>query len=413
MRAYSRLLESLVRLGSIGTHDVLNSVNLVINEFRREFLYAIYTWNTDANIEVYFRRFNIQVFDGSLKIQGDGRGVEEASRLILRNTLIGSGKKVVMLFKDEGDEYVKVPTKPEFAITINPAVSFIASSILTLVIFLMLTRYGIALTIISVIAQVVAINMLYTYLSFTRMVKVRVDGSRIIKVTVTLPINTPEDTLFRLISYASSLRRVKREELTQVITILRAIGGSTQVSIGVDYLTIPSINGVKIYLVPSPDCNAVSMNLLGKFIVIGTKLVACLNQGELEAVINHELGHIVHLDTYKSLIASIIYSLASAIMLFYVIPVIGLTPLSVVIYVSIILAAIVISLALSRLNEVKADLYALSRGYRVPLATALVKVTYPSIYSTPIKAVFLSHPSTLIRVNKLLRATGKTHSKQL
>ncbi|KUO85563.1 MAG: hypothetical protein AT709_03680 [Caldivirga sp. MG_3] len=75
MRAYSRLLESLVRLGSIGTHDVLNSVNLVINEFRREFLYAIYTWNTDANIEVYFRRFNIQVFDGSLKIQGDGRGL--------------------------------------------------------------------------------------------------------------------------------------------------------------------------------------------------------------------------------------------------------------------------------------------------------------------------------------------------
>ncbi|MFP3157941.1 MAG: M48 family metalloprotease [Caldivirga sp.] len=413
MRAYSRLLESLVRLGSIDMHDVLNSINLVISEFRREFLYAIYTWNAETNVEVYFRRFSIQVLDSSLKIQGDGRGVDEVSRFILRNTLIGDGKRVVMLFRDEGDEYVKVPTKPEFAITVNPAVSFIISSILTLVIFLLLTKYGIAPTIISVIAQVMAVNLLYTYLSFMRMVKVRVDGSRIIRVTVTLPTNTPEDTLFRLISYASSLRRIRREELTQVTAILRAIGGSTQVNVKVDYITIPSISGVKIYLVPSPDCNAVSMNLLDKFIVMGTKLVACLNQGELEAVINHELGHIVHLDTYKSLIASIIYSLASAIMLFYVIPVIGLTPLSVVIYVSVVLAAIVISLALSRLNEVKADLYALSKGYRAPLATALVKVTYPSIYSTPIKAVFLSHPSTLSRVNKLLKATGKTHGRQL
>lgn len=408
MQAYSKLLNSLIRLGSIKVPDIMGIIDEIIGkaitELNNKLLYIVYSWNSTASIEVYFNKLNLTVRDNSIEMHGDKRSVEDISRLIVRRMLIGDGKRVVMIFRDEGDYYIKVPTKPEFSITINPAVSFIASSILTLIILLLLTRYSIPLTLAAVALQVIAVNVMYTYISFSRMSKIKVNGLSMLKVTTILPINVPEDVLFRVVSYASSIRRIRKDELDQVVRTIRAIGGPAVLSIDIERVSIPQLSNINIYLVPSPECNAVSLNLFSKIIVISTKLIACLSQGELEAVVNHEVGHIVNLDTYRALLTSLIYSLASAAVLIYVVPMIESTMVSLAIYASIIFVAIVFSMALSRLSEIRADLYALSKGYREQLATALVKVTYPYIHSIPLKTLFLSHPSTLSRINRLLNA---------
>ncbi|ABW02517.1 M48 family metallopeptidase [Caldivirga maquilingensis] len=408
MRAYSKLLDSLMRLGSIKVSDIMRNLSTGNNN---DLLYVIYSLNSDISIEAYFTRFYLAITNGSLRIRGDLKKADEFSKIMLRNTVIGNGRKLVMLFKDNGEEYVKIPTRPTSSITMNPAVSFIVSSILTLIIFLLLTKYGILLTLAVVIAQVLLTNIAYTYVSFLRMIKLRVNGSNIIKVVVTLPIDVPEDTLARLVSYASSIKSISKSQLTLLISGLRAIGGSMITSINVERISMPLIKGINVYLVPSPECNAVSLNLINKVILVSTKLVACLNEDELRAVIHHELGHIINKDTYKALVASVVYSLVSAVMLLYVIPRIGLTLVTVSAYALIALLAIVISLTLSRINETKADLYALSKGYKESLATALVKVTYPSIHSPLIKQVFLSHPTTLSRVNAILKASKRLNGK--
>ncbi|WP_291767306.1 M48 family metallopeptidase [Caldivirga sp. UBA161] len=408
MRAYSKLLDSLMKLGSIKVSDIMRNLSTGND---KGLLYVIYSLNSDISIEAYFTKFYLAITNGSLKIRGDLKKADEFSKIILRDTVIGNGRRLVMLFKDNGDEYVKIPTRPASSITMNPAISFIASSILTLAIFLLLTKYGILLTLAVVIAQVLLTNIAYTYVSFLRMIKLRVDGSSIIKVMVTLPINVPEDVLARLISYASSIKSISGSQLALLISGLRAVGGSMITNINVERVSMPSIKGINIYLVPSPECNAVSLNLINKVILVSTKLVACLNEDELKAVIHHELGHIINKDTYKALAASVAYSLASAVMLLYVIPRIGLTLVAITTYTLIALLAIVTSLALSRINETRADLYALSKGYKESLATALVKVTYPSIHSSLIKQVFLSHPTTLSRVNTILKATKRLNGK--
>ncbi len=408
MRAYSKLLDSLMKLGSIKVSDIMKFLSV---NGDNNLLYVIYSLNSDISLEAYFTRFYLAVVNGALKIRGDLKKADEFSKAILRDTIIGNGKKLVMLFKDNGDEYVKIPTRPASSITMNPAVPFIVSSILTLIIFLVLTRFGILLTLTVVIAQVLLTNMAYTYLSFLRMVKLRIDGSSIIKVVVTLPVDIPEDAFARLISYASSIKSISKNQLTLLISGLRAIGGSMIINISVERTSVPLIKGVNIYLVPSPECNAVSLSLINRVIIIGTKLMACLNDDELKAVIYHELGHIINKDTYKALIISVAYSLISVIMLLYVIPRIGLTLIMILIYALIALLAIIISFTLSKVNETKADLYALSNGYRESLATALVKVTYPSIHSSLIKRVFLSHPTTLNRVNTILKASKRLTSR--
>ncbi|WP_292000227.1 M48 family metallopeptidase [Caldivirga sp.] len=411
MRAYSKLLDSLMKLGSIKVSDIVRSLNTNAEKNGNGLLYVVYSLNSDISIEAYFTRFYLAVTNGSLRIRGDWRKAEEFSKIMLRDTVIGNGKKLVMLFRDEGEEYVKIPTRPSSSITMNPAVSFITSSILTLIIFLLLTKYGILLTLTVVIAQVLLTNIAYTYVSFLRMIKLRVNGSSIIKVTATLPIDVPEDTLTRLISYASSIRSISKNQLALLISGLRAIGGSMILNISIERVLVPSIKGVNVYLVPSPECNAVSLNLINKVIVVSTKLVACLNEDELKAVIHHELGHIVNKDTYKALAASVAYSLTSAMMLLYVIPRAGLTIVTITAYTLIALLAVVTSLALSRINETKADLYALSSGYKESLATALVKVTYPSIHSSLVKRIFLSHPTTLSRINAILKMTKRLNER--
>ena len=408
MRAYSKLLDTLMKLGSIKVSDIVRNLSTGND---KGLLYIVYSLNSDISIEAYFTRFYLAITNGSLRIRGDLKKADEFSKIMLRDTIVGNGRKLVMLFKDNGDEYVKIPTRPASSITMNPAISFIASSILTLVIFLLLTKYGILLTLAVVIAQVLLTNIAYTYASFLRMIKLRVDGSSIIKVMVTLPIDVPEDTLARLISYASSIKSISRSQLALLISGLRAVGGSMITNISVERVSMPSIKGINVYLVPSPECNAVSLNLINKVILVSTKLVACLNEDELKAVIHHELGHIINRDTYKALVASVAYSLVSAVMLLYVIPRIGLTLVTISAYALIALLAIVTSLALSRINETRADLYALSKGYKESLATALVKVTYPSIHSSLIKRVFLSHPTTLSRVNTILKAAKRLNGK--
>ncbi len=397
---YSRLINLLMRINALPRQEVVRKVlEVAQGPMLGSLLYIVYSLNSSERIDAWFRGFKISVDSGYSTSGSAG----EFSRTLLRSLIVGNYRYIVMLFRQEihGNNvaYRKIPTRPFYNITMNPAISFVASSILTILIFLTLTRFSLWLTFAAAALQVSIVNVAYSVISLRRMTKVRINGSKILKIIARLP-REDEETASRIIAYASTISLISQGEIADIISKLRGIAKVSDVYL--ELINIPDFKGVDIYIVPSPDCNATSVKLVKGIILVATRLVACLNQDELDAVLNHELAHLKRLDTLRSLLYSLAYSLASLVVLVMFIARMGNIE-AWLIYAAMVVAALLISLALSRYSEVKADQYAAMRTSVKALALALTKATYPNIYENPLVEAFRGHPSTLRRINNISR----------
>lgn len=399
--SYCKLLNALIKINAIDKVGVIKEMlNMFSDSLKEKPLYVIYSLDGDPYLEAYFKRPRIRLSKSGLDIFNDGRVLGNLCRGVIRRILIGEGTRVVMMFKDENSRYVKLPTRPEFKVSLNPLIPMVISIVATLAIFIFLIRYGLWVTILATALQAPLISIAYTYIGLNNIAKININGSRLLRITIHIPRDSGNDALNRILMYASSIREIEPSEISELVSRLRLMAGNGNVY--VDYLTIPNVKNAKIYMVPSPECNAISLNLFKGIIVLSNKLLACLSGSELESVILHELGHLANLDTYKSLVISAAYSSVMTIILFYTIFKTGLTPLSIAIYALSILVAILLVMMFSRFSEYRADEYAIRANMAPGLATSLVRITYPTIDASIIKQAFMSHPTTLRRIMRMV-----------
>ncbi|GEM_PF-2900071 len=186
------------------------------------------------------------------------------------------------------------------------------------------------------------------------------------------------DILSRLMNGEPILRdavkvRVKRYELSRAVEALaKRLGG---------------VKPGSLYLYNVLYRNAMSVGVGRHSAVILTSgLLIDMDEGEVEAVIGHELSHLYRGDIILFTLAAVAEYAARMYYFFVYNPVLLTYPALVVGY---LLAAMTGLFMYAKLLEIRADMDVISKGYGRQLASALVKIGYP---------LLLEEKSVLLRV---------------
>ncbi|MFB6470330.1 MAG: M48 family metallopeptidase [Vulcanisaeta sp. AZ3] len=168
------------------------------------------------------------------------------------------------------------------------------------------------------------------------------------------------------------------------------------------------ISSHRIYLVNLDQCNAASVGIPGlNYIILTSRLVSCLNKDELMAVIAHEIGHIVHGDSAKTLFLVSLSQLINIALIIYIVPIMTLPVIPLII--SVIILELLAIMFMMRLSEYSADKYALRLVPNRVLVMALLRVTWRELYNELVSRrlrIFDVHPTVSSR---LLRMSSIFH----
>ncbi len=328
-------------------------------------------------------------------------------------------KKIVLLFKENSDgKYVKVSNvlKPCEGLSIKlaahaPTISFLISIIVAL---LIVTLYNSVLLSLAVATMSSALaTMLFTGVLMSRLHALELTGCRLLKVEIWYSHTVPESRINALLRL---LRRfdVVENPVEQIRTVTETLLGEylvkvryCQVEVKDPVKAILSRRKVRLLLVnaENPEAFSLVVPLVCRCIVLTSKLVALLENEELQAVIAHELGHIVNRDHVNCLLltmlnAVIVYGLYIAVIRLGLPLVYGFT-----IFTTYVMSVILLVRYLSRRAEIRADRYAIGVVGPLSLIMALIRVAWKSLiaelnsyFTYLISKAFSSHPPVIDRL---------------
>ncbi|GAB6948262.1 hypothetical protein JCM16161A_23920 [Vulcanisaeta sp. JCM 16161] len=351
-----------------------------------------------------------------VRVRGRGKMRDLVNALVLRYLGTDGMRRITILLVQRDNRIYRVNDLPR---AYSPSIGLIG---LMLVSIMALSIIVAVLRIINVIPSIhlililllspLLIPIIYSYVLQLRVRHGDLRNSRIIKFV--LEYGDFEERRFN-----EALRLLSRIENTRSLSEIRRFLISLVNDVRTkpqnfyeEYIDINSLisklgirNNYGIYLVNVNQCNAASIGLPGiNYIVLTSRLVSCLSTDELAAVIMHEVGHIVHGDSAKTLFLISLAQLVNIALITYIIPLMSLPA------IPILMAAILLEVfgivSVMKLSEYSADKYALRFVHRRSLAMALIRVTWKELHNELVSrrfGVFASHPSVSSRLVRILR----------
>ena len=367
---------------------------------------VVYGSNEDAELSI----------NHEVRVKGHGRMKDLINALVLRYLGTDGMRRITILLLKRNNRVYRVNDLPR---TYSPSIGLIGLmliSIMALSIIVAVLRVidiipSIHLIIILLLSPLL-IPIIYSYILQLRVRHGDLRGSRIIKFVL-------EYSDFDEGRFNEALRLLSRIENTKSLSEIRRF----LISLVNDERTKPRnfyeeeidvnslINklGVRgnygIYLVNVNQCNAASIGLPGiNYIVLTSRLVSCLSTDELAAVIMHEVGHIVHGDSAKTLFLISLAQLVNIALITYIIPLMSL-PAIPILLMAVLLEVLGIVYVM-KLSEYSADKYALRFVSPKSLAMALIRVTWKELHSELVSrrlGIFASHPLVSSRLVRIMR----------
>ena len=351
-----------------------------------------------------------------IKVKGRGRMRDLVNALVLRYLGTDGMRRITILLLQRNNRIYRVN---DLSRTYSPStgliglmlISIMALSIIVAVLRVINIIPSIHLIIILLLSPLL-IPIIYSYILQLRVRHGDLRNSRIIKFVL-------EYGDFEERKFNEALRLLSRIENTRSLSDIRRF----LISLINDERTKPRnfheeeidikslINklGIRsnygIYLVNVNQCNAASIGLPGiNYIVLTSRLVSCLSTDELAAVIMHEVGHIVHGDSAKTLFLISLAQLVNIALITYIIPLMSLPAIPILLMVILLEMFSIISVM--KLSEYSADKYALKFVSPRSLAMALIRVTWKELHNELVSrrlGIFASHPSVSSRLVRIMR----------
>ncbi|MCG2866139.1 MAG: M48 family metalloprotease [Vulcanisaeta sp.] len=352
-----------------------------------------------------------------IRIRGHGKAKNLLNALVLRYLGTDGSRKITILLMRRGSRVYRVSDLPKLQSLPLGLISLVLTSLIIMSLIIAVLRITSILPPIHVIVALLLapllIPIIYSYIIQVRIRHGDLRNSQIIKFV--LEYNDFDDTRFnnalRLLARIESSRSL--DEIRRFVLSLVGNPGTSPRNYYeeiIDMDTIMNKLGTKnygIYLVNMNQCNAASIGLPGiNYVILTSRLISCLNERELMAVIMHEVGHIMHGDSAKTLFLISLAQLVNIALITYVIPIMRLPAIPILI-TAILIELLTITLTM-KLSEYAADKYAMRFVQGKDLATALIKVAWRELHneltSGKIKKLrtFNTHPTVSARLIRII-----------
>ncbi len=351
-----------------------------------------------------------------VRVRGRGKTRDLLNALVLRYLGTDGMRRITILLLQRGDRVYRVNDLPR---AYSPPtgliglmlLSIMALSIITAVLRIINVIPSIHLIIILLLSPLL-IPIIYSYILKLRVKHGDLRGSRIIKFVL-------EYGEFEEERFNEALRLLSRIENTRSLSEIRgflmSLVSNARVRpsnfyeevIDVDSLInrLGVVGNYGLYMVNVNQCNAASIGLPGiNYIVLTSRLVSCLSEDELTAVIMHEVGHIIHGDSVKALFLISLAQLVNIVLITYVIPLMSLPAIPML--TAAILLEVFGIISVMKLSEYSADRHALKFVPKRSLAMALIRVTWRELHSELVSrrlGLLSSHPSVSSRLIRILQ----------
>ncbi len=322
-------------------------------------------------------------------------------------------KRVVSLYVRSDNYLVKLtPTGMDKLVVIVSRAAQLLIVFSITIIFALLVTLGLPL-LISTVLTILSLNLLMLILpeAIVRVARLpALDSEQIYKLEIAFPENVKKSLLGTIVRTLQLLTKVQIDSVNRLLSFIGEIAESASVSIKrvrVNRGILDEIRkrGIKILILSSDIPDAFSIQGVRKYIILTTRLLALLEEHELEAVIAHELGHIAraHIPVILA-VASVLYAVVPLLVKFTLM--LRLDVLSTVIIVTIlILSLFLLSWALIRRLELDADEFAARLVGSHVLAESLISVAWKQIVLelerprlTSLLNFFSTHPLVIKRI---------------
>ncbi len=265
---------------------------------------------------------------------GHGKMRDLMNALVLRYLGTDGMRRITILLLQRGNRIYRVNElpraySPSIGLIGLMLVSIMALSIIIAVLRIINVIPSIHLIIILLLSPLL-IPIIYSYILQLRVRHGDLRGSRIIKFVLEYGGDFEErrfNEALRLLSRIESTKSLSeiRRFLISLINDARTKPPQNFYEEEIDVNSLLNKLGIRnnygIYLVNVNQCNAASIGLPGiNYIVLTSRLVSCLNTDELAAVIMHEIGHIIHGDSAKTLFLISLAQLVNIALITYIIP---------------------------------------------------------------------------------------------
>ncbi len=348
-----------------------------------------------------------------IRIKGHDKVKDLLNALVLRYLGTNGVRKITVLLLRRGNRVYRVNDLPRIqSLPVGLIGLVLLLIIMVSIVITILRMMNVMLSmhlIILMLLSPLIVPVIYSYILQLRIRQGNLRDSEIIKITL-------EYSEFEEKKFNEALRFISRIENIRSLTEIRRFimtlvnnAGTKPQAFREEVINVDSILdklGVKnygVYLVNMDQCNAASIGLPGiSYIVLTSRIVSCLNNDELTAVMMHEVGHIVHGDSAKALFLISLSQLVNIVLITYIIPLINLPAIPIL--VSALLMELFMILLIMRFSEYTADKYAMKFIPSRDLAMALIKVTWKELHQELVSSrlrILNSHPSVsgrLIRI---------------
>ncbi|MFP3216940.1 MAG: M48 family metalloprotease, partial [Vulcanisaeta sp.] len=320
-----------------------------------------------------------------IRIRGRGRSRSLLNAVVLRYLGTGGLRRITVLLIRRGNRVYRVDDLPRIRSLPLGLISLVIVSVIAISIITAILRVVDIVSSIHIIMALLLTPMIIPIVySYILQVKIRhydLRGAQIIKFTL-------EYEEFDNARFNNALRLLEKVEKSRSLDVIRrailSIVNNPDTAPRNYYEEVIDVDklrgrlGIKdygIYIINMDQCNAASIGLPGiNYVILTSKLVSCLNEDELAAVIMHEVGHVVHGDSAKTLFLMSLAQLINVVLITRVIPVMSLPALPILI--GAVFAEILVITLIMRLSEYAADKYAMRFVRNRDLALALLKVAW-------------------------------------
>ncbi|MGC9153025.1 MAG: M48 family metallopeptidase [Vulcanisaeta sp.] len=332
--------------------------------------------------------------------------------IVLRYLGTDGSRKITILLLRKGNRIYRVDDLPRIQSLPIGLIGFVMISILILSAAIAVLRIMNLIPsihlIIALLLTPLLIPIIYSYILQLRIRRGSLWNSQIIKFTLEYG-EFDEGKFSNALRFLSRIDNVRSlSEIRRFVLSLVNNPETAPQNFHEDVIDIGSIMrryGIKygIYMVNMNQCNAASVGMPGiNYVILTSRLVSCLNKDELLAVIMHEVGHVVHSDSAKTLFLISLGQFINIALITYIIPLMRLPAIPILI--SALFLELFAITFIMKLSEYSADKYAMRFIPSRDLAMALLRVTWKELYSELTSRrlrIFSTHPPVLSRLVRM------------
>lgn len=351
--------------------------------------------------------------NGSVEVKGKGKVKDLVNALVFRYMGTEGLRRISVLLIRKGNRIYRINDLPKMNSSFFGLMGILLISLfsvsLVAVVFRLLGRIPSLHAVLILLLTPLLAPILYAYLLRISIKGGNVDNASIIKFTIFYDeLSNDFEAVTRLLTKLNNLRSLSEiRRLIYTLSSVKGVVGLSEDAIDINELRnkLGIGKNVRLYLVDMNQCNAASIGFPGlSYILISTRLVSCLGNGELMAVMAHEMGHIKHSDSVKLLFLISLSQALNVAFITYLAPMISLPVIPLLL--GLVFMELFLIMWVMRLSEYSADKYALSLVDKHALINALRRVAWRELYSEVTRKrhrLFSMHPAVIKRIIRTMQ----------